>query len=272
MKQIINPSQPIGIFDSGIGGLTVASAIKKILPNENIVYFGDTAHFPYGEKSEDSIKFYAIKIARFLLQKNCKTIIIACNTASAHAYNVVKEFAENKVEVINVIDPIVNYVSAKKEYKRIGVIGTKGTIKSNVYENKIKQISKNIEVVSLATPLLAPMIEEGFFNNNISKTIIQSYLSKPRLKKIDCLILACTHYPLIKKEITDIYKKQFEIIDSAEIVALQVKNVLTQKKLLNKNNAGKHHFYISDYTPSFGNSASMFFGSKISLSEQNIWI
>jgi glutamate racemase len=271
LKQKNISSQPIGIFDSGIGGLTVAAAINKILPNENIIYFGDTAHFPYGEKSEDSIRYYSIKIARFLLQNNCKAIVIACNTASAHAYNVVKEFADNKVEVINVIDPVVKFVTANNNFKRIGVIGTKGTIKSNVYENKIKQIKKNIEVASLATPLLAPMIEEGFFNNTISKTIINSYLSKPRLKKIDSLILACTHYPLIKKEITEIYKKQFEIIDSAEIVALHVKSVLSQKKLLKKNTIGSHKFYISDYTPSFSNSASMFFGSKINLKEQNIW-
>ena len=178
-------SNPIGIFDSGIGGLTVANSIQKVLPNESMIYFGDTAHLPYGDKSPDSIKYYGIRIAQFLLDKDCKMIVIACNTASALAYEAVKDFVNGRVPVINVIDPVVEYIVNNKNSKRVGVIGTKGTIKSDIYPKRIKAKNKLIEVSSLATPLLAPMIEEGFFNNRISRSIIAAYLSSRKLTKID---------------------------------------------------------------------------------------
>ncbi|MFN3917219.1 MAG: glutamate racemase [Flavobacteriales bacterium] len=263
--------QPIGIFDSGIGGLTVANAIKELLPNEQLIYFGDTAHLPYGEKSEDAIKYYSIRIAQFLLKHQCKAIVIACNTASSLAYHVVRDFVGNQAIVINVIDPVVNHVTQKNSNKKIGVIGTKGTIKSNIYEKKILENNPNAEVASLATPLLASMIEEGFFNNNISKTIIHSYLSKPKLKKVDAMILACTHYPLIKPEITSFYKHNVEIVDSAEIVAKYIKKTLEATQLLNIGKPGKHHFYVSDYTEAFEKSTKFFFKSKIHLEEANFW-
>jgi glutamate racemase len=267
----LHSKQPIGIFDSGIGGLTVANAIKELLPNEQLIYFGDTAHLPYGEKSEDAIKYYSIRIAQFLLKHNCKAIVIACNTASSLAYDVVRDFVGDKAIVINVIDPVVSHVIQKNSNKKIGVIGTKGTIKSNIYEKKILEKNPNAKVASLATPLLASMIEEGFFNNNISKTIIHSYLSKPKLKKVDAMILACTHYPLIKPEIKSFYKDNVEIVDSAEIVAQHVKKTLEKNELLNTGKAGKHHFYVSDYTEAFEKSTKFFFKSKIHLEEANFW-
>ena len=198
-------SQPIGIFDSGIGGLTVANAIQKVLPNESLIYFGDTAHLPYGDKSPDSIKYYAIRITQFLMQKNCKMIVIACNTASSIAYETVKDFVEGKIPVVDVISPVVDLVAHTKSIHKVGVIGTKGTIKSDIYAKKIKASSKK-EVASLATPLLAPMIEEGFFNNKISRSVIASYLSSRKLAKIDALILACTHYPLSALKLKSITK------------------------------------------------------------------
>jgi glutamate racemase len=267
----LNSKQPIGIFDSGIGGLTVANAIKELMPNEQLIYFGDTAHLPYGEKSEDAIKYYSIRIAQFLLKHECKAIVIACNTASSLAYHVVRDFVGDKAIVINVIDPVVTHVTQKNSNKRIGVIGTKGTIKSNIYEKKILENNPNAEVASLATPLLASMIEEGFFNNNISKTIIHSYLSKPKLKKVDAMILACTHYPLIKPEIKSFYNANVEIVDSAEIVANHVKNTLESYQLLNTGKTRKHHFYVSDYTEAFEKSTKFFFKSKIHLEEANFW-
>src|SRR4051812_13453440 len=151
-------NDPIGIFDSGIGGLTVANAIQKVLPNESLIYFGDTAHLPYGDKSPDSIKYYAIRITQFLLERKAKMIVIACNTASSVAYDTVKDFVGGKVPVINVIDPVVSIVLDRDNINKIGVIGTKGTIKSDIYAKKIKAKSKKVEVSSLATPLLAPMI------------------------------------------------------------------------------------------------------------------
>lgn len=266
-----NNNGPIGIFDSGIGGLTVAKAILKVLPNEQLVYFGDTAHFPYGDKSSDSIKYYAIRISQFLLKHNCKAIVIACNTASSMAFDVVRDFVGNKIPVINVIDPVVQKIIATKGLKKVGIIATKGTIKSDIYAKKIKSQSKNIQVASLATPLLASMIEEGFFNNKISRTIIHSYLSRPKLKKIDSLVLACTHYPLIKPEIEEYYKEKIHILDSAGIVAEYVQKVLEVEKLLSNSKSPKHHFFISDYTDSFEKSAQFFFKNRIKLKEAAIW-
>lgn len=262
---------PIGIFDSGIGGLTVANAIKKVLPNESMIYFGDTAHMPYGDKSPDSIKYYSIRIADFLLSQNCKIIVIACNTASSQAFEAVKKHVKGQVTVISVIEPVVSRVVAQYNNLKIGVIGTKGTIKSDVYAKKIKEKNASIEVNSLATPLLAPMIEEGFFNNKISKTIIESYLAKPKLKKISALILACTHYPLIRKEIEAYYKEKVKIIDSAEIVAESVLNKLDEENILNTSAKVNHRFFVSDYTQSFEESTKLFFKGKVNLEHMPIW-
>lgn len=264
-------TSPIGIFDSGIGGLTVANAIQKVMPGESLIYFGDTAHLPYGDKSPDSIKYYGIRIAQFLLDKNCKMIVIACNTASALAYEAVKDFVNGRVPVINVIDPVVDCIVNNKNAKRVGVIGTKGTIKSDIYPKRIKAKNKSVEVFSLATPLLAPMIEEGFFNNRISRSIIGSYLSSRKLTKIDSLILACTHYPLIRTEVEEFYKKKIEIIDTAGVVADKVKAVLKEKNILSKNKKAKHHFYVSDFTKSFEESTRYFFKNKIHLEKVDFW-
>jgi glutamate racemase len=267
----LKASAPIGIFDSGIGGLTVASAITNLLPNEKLIYFGDTAHLPYGDKSADSIKYYGIRISQFLLEHQCKMIVIACNTASAQAYETVKDFVGNKAIVINVIDPVVKEVTENIRTKHVGVIATKGTVRSDIYSKKIKQHNKETEVSSLATPLLVSMIEEGFFNNNISKAVIHSYLERPKLRKIDSLILACTHFPLIKKEIEEYYKQKVTIVDSAGVVATAVKDILGKHKLLTTLKNPRHHFYVSDYTDSFEKSTHFFFKGKIKLEKADIW-
>lgn len=281
MKRL-DSNQPIGLFDSGIGGLTVAKAIKEVLPNENIVYFGDTAHLPYGDKSPDSIKYYAIRIAQFLLDHKCKMIVIACNTASALAYDTVKDFIGKRALVINVIDPVVKKILDQSNIKRgketssfrkVGVIGTKGTIKSGIHAKKILEADKNIEVSGLATPLLVPMIEEGFFNNKISRTVINSYLSRPKLNHIDALILGCTHYPLIKGEIEELYKGKIPLIDAADEVAKYVSQTLKKHKLLRKPGGKKasYRFYVSDYTEAFEKNTNFFFNQKIQLEEARIW-
>ena len=264
-------SRPIGIFDSGIGGLTIAHAISQAMPRESIVYFGDTAHLPYGDKSPDSIKYYSIRIAQLLLDKQCKIIVIACNTASALAYETVKDFVGNKAIVVNVIDPLVNAVAANKGIHHVGVIGTKGTIKSNIYAQKLLAKNPKLQVSSLATPLLASMIEEGFFNNKISQTVINDYLSRPKLKRIEALLLACTHDPLIKDEISGYYKGQTLVCDSADVVANFTYKLLKSKKLLNPQKVSSHHFYVSDYTPSFERSTKYFFTKKIKLEEIALW-
>lgn len=264
-------THPIGVFDSGIGGLTVAREISKQLPYEKLVYFGDTAHMPYGEKSSNAIRNYALKISKFLIEQPCKLIVIACNSASASAFREVQNMLPEKSCVINVIDPVVEKLSGSGK-KKIGLIGTKRTVSSAVYKKKFEKSDHSVTLKSLATPLLAPMIEEGFFNNNISRTIVHSYLSHPHIRDIESLILACTHYPLIIKEIRDFYQGEVEIINSAEIVTKAVKNYLEQKNLLNQGNKLPiHKFYVSDFTDSFEESAKIFFGESVKLKEKNLW-
>jgi glutamate racemase len=266
-----NPSAPIGIFDSGIGGLTVAHAITKILPNESLIYFGDTEHLPYGDKSEAAIQAYSVKIADILLRRGCKVIVIACNSASSAAYELLKEYVNNHALIINVIDPMVDYVSARFEGKNIGLIGTKRTVHSGIYLRKIEECNKNIKLNSLATPLLAPMIEEGYFNNKISQELIDEYLKNDLLKNLDALILACTHYPLIKKEIDTFYSNRIDVLDSSEIVALALKLLLTKHKLLSHESLPHHSFLVSDYTESFEAATNIFFGSALKLEKHTLW-
>lgn len=263
---------PIGIFDSGIGGLTVAHAIKEKLPNENLIYFGDTAHLPYGDKSTATIQAYAIKIADFFLQKKCKVIVIACNSASAAANDLLKEYVASRATIINVIDPMVEYVSKQCSGKTVGIVGTKKTINSNIYHNSITKINSTIEVKSLATPLLVPMIEEGFLHNRIAHDIIDKYLGDDSLTNIDSLVLGCTHYPLIKEELNKYYKKDVEILDSSIITAKFLKQFLESVNLLSESTQdGDNHFYVSDLTVSFDHSAKLFFGEPVVLEKYKLW-
>lgn len=264
-------SQPIGIFDSGIGGLTLASRLTALLPGEDIIYFGDTAHLPYGDKSMVAIQAYSVKISQFLLDKGVKAILIACNSASAAAYDLVKEYVGNKALVFNVIDPVVDFLSTEHANQKVGLIGTKQTVNSGIFDRKISDANCGIRLTSLATPLLAPMIEEGFFNNKISLSIIEEYLRNPVLEKIQALVLACTHYPLIAAQISGFFQGKVDIIDSSSIVAGEVKNQLERAGLLNGGNASEKIFYVSDYTTAFENSTQIFFGGKLHLEHFPLW-
>lgn len=267
----INSDSPIGVFDSGLGGLTVVSAIKSLIPNERIVYFGDTAHLPYGEKSADSIRFYSKRIADFLLSRGVKVLLIACNTASAFAFEEVKEHVANKALVMNVIDPVIENVVQNRKIGKIAIIGTKGTTSSGTYPKKLLSIRPDLEVVAMATPLLVPMIEEGFIYDDISNAIIRSYLSNERLKNIDSLILGCTHYPIIKNQIRKYYNFNINVIDSSLIVAQTLKNYLVENEALNSVENPKHKFYVSDYTEYFKQIAEMFFDDEIDLEQLDFW-
>ncbi|NDK55298.1 glutamate racemase [Pontibacter fetidus] len=262
---------PIGIFDSGIGGLTVAQAITKVLPNERLIYFGDTAHLPYGDKSTAAIQAYSVKICDLLLKQNCKLILIACNSASAAAYELVKEYVGSKAKVLNVIDPIVAHIGKTYPGETIGLIGTKQTVNSNVYRKKVDNLNLGIELKSHATPLLAAMIEEGFFNDTISESVIHTYLSDPNLQHIKALILGCTHYPLIKKQIESFYKKDVDVLDASLIVAQHVKEYLEQNNLASDKLVGDHHFYVSDFTRSFEESTRIFFKRQVHLEHYPLW-
>jgi glutamate racemase len=262
--------RPIGIFDSGVGGLTVAHAIKQALPNESLVYFGDTAHLPYGDKSAESIKYYSRKITEFLLDHDSKAVLVACNSASASAFETLKQEFEGRTIILDVIDPVIEYLGSRN-FKKIGVIGTKRTISSGTYENKLLQRSPGTKIISMATPLLVPMIEEGFIFDDISNAIIRAYLSNQSFMGIEALILGCTHYPIIKNQISKIFNFNVEVVDSARIVSGILSETLAENNLLNDSGKVSDKFFISDYTPYFEKIAKMFFEGEINLKKADIW-
>lgn len=273
MKHNHLPTQPIGIYDSGIGGLTVAHALVKHLPKENIIYFGDTAHLPYGDKSTAAIQAYSVKIAHMLLQQECKLILIACHSASATAFELMKEYVGSKATVINMIDPTVRLLKEQYNHKQVGLIGTRHTVNSHIYKKKLDDINAGITISAYATNLLASAIEE-FGNHQIIDALLNVYLSQASLQKIDALLLACTHYPVIKDRITAYYKAHnaaVQIIDPSDIVVNAVKKHLEKYDLLNTNGASNKHFYLSDYTETFATNAKLFFGEDISLEHYPLW-
>lgn len=267
----LQSENPIGIFDSGIGGLTIARAVSDLLPNESIIYFGDTAHLPYGDKSTASIQAYSIKICDLLLQKNCKVILIACHSASAAAYELIKEYIGSRAKVINVIDPVIQYIHENYVNCRIGLIGTRQTVNSNIYEKKIDALNSGIKLTSLATPLLVPMIEEGFATNELSTQLIEMYLSSPELAEIDALILGCTHYPLLKSSIRAFYRNHVKIIDAAEFTVNALKVLLEAQDLLNRTDDCSQQFYVSELTRSFALSTRLFFHKEVELQHYPLW-
>ncbi len=265
--------QPIGIFDSGIGGLTVARAVREQLPNEQIIYFGDTAHLPYGDKSASLIQAYSIKVVDILLKQRCKLILIACNSASSVAFELIRDYCGSRAHVFDVINPMVRQLASQYRGGHVGLIGTKQTIEAQVYERKLRKQVQNLSFSSLATPLLVPMIEEGFFENKISHDIITEYLLNDQLVGIDQLILGCTHYPVIQKEIEMILKengKRVAVLDSAGVVAKEIDEFLKQKELCNPE-GGADRFIVSDYTHSFDKTAQIFFDAQVNLEHFEIW-
>ncbi|MCB9262072.1 MAG: glutamate racemase [Flavobacteriales bacterium] len=255
-------AETIGVFDSGIGGLTVASAIKHRFPNVPVVYFGDTAHLPYGDKSAQNIKKYTEAIASFLFEQNCNRFVVACNSASSILDMVKKMPAFDSV--VNVIDPMVEYV-ANQKLKRVGVIGTKRTIYSGVYGKLIALKSPKTEVYQIATPLLAPMIEEGFITGSVTRHVIDQYLGQ--FPDMDALILGCTHYPLIKTEIDHYFRGKVKLLDAPELVA----NSLAAQLDIRADSHKEDHFFVSDYTSSFEQTARLFFGEKVKLEKIDIF-
>ncbi len=271
MQDRKNLKNPIGIFDSGIGGLTVAKTITELLPHENIIYFGDTAHTPWGDKSQAAIQAYSIKICDFLLKHQCKCIVIACHTASSAAFELVCEYVGNKAHIVNVIDPVVYHISQNHANKKIGLIGTKQTVRSNTYKRRLESLNLNIELLALATPLLVPLIEEGFLDKQVSETIVTEYLSHPNLHNISALILGCTHYPLMKHYIQNYYKNNIDIIDASAITATTLKADLILHNLLNQEGKAERLFYVSDHSEHFSQTTKVFFGDDITLQPYPLW-
>jgi glutamate racemase len=255
--------RPIGVFDSGIGGLTVAKSLFEILPNENIIYLGDTARLPYGTKSKETVILYSIECLKFLLSKNVKMIVIACNTASSVAVPFLQKIT--KIPVVGVLIPGSEGAVKKTINNRIGVIGTRGTIESKAYQKQIHKINKGIEVFSQPCSLFVQLAEDGWTDNKIAQLTAKEYLSKLKKSRIDTMILGCTHYPILKKTIKKVIGKGVELIDSGEETAKVVKNILINKKLLNSQKAkGIHKFFVTDFPNNFRVISERFLGKKIS--------
>lgn len=289
---LINNMTPgtIGIFDSGIGGLTVANAIKNHLPEQKLLYIGDTAHCPWGDKSKSQIINYCNKLSKFLINNNCKTIVIACNTASCIALNYIQKKFKH-IRLFDIVAPTIEFLTEINldHFENIGIIGTKQTVNSKIYQHNIEllqaqfSINSKIPVKTLATPLLAPLIEENWLNDQATNLIIEKYLSKLNLKNNSILILACTHYSLIKKNIEKYYKKinkKIFIIDPSLLLAKKIKEACftnqntsanLHKKLYNTHNQiNNSSFYFTEKSESSQKIAKRFF-PKVNLEFLPLW-
>ena len=255
--------KPIGIFDSGIGGLTVVREVSRQLPHENILYFGDTARVPYGSKSPKVVQLFARQDASFLYDKGVKSIIIACNTASAEAFDILQD--DFDIPVIGVINPGARAASESTKNGKIGVIGTHGTISSGAYKKAIQDIDKSIEVTAAACPLFVPLVEEGWESKSTTRDIAREYLSPLIEGGIDTLILGCTHYPILKPVLQEIVSDKIILVDSAEATAGELKQIFDEQGLGNSSqeNTDKHNFYVSDFPFKFKEMAERFLGKEL---------
>jgi glutamate racemase len=274
----IRNSQPIGIFDSGVGGLTVYRALHEHLANERFVYLGDTARVPYGTKSLATVERYAVENAQFLAARGIKLLVVACNTASALALPAIRRAV--KIDVVGVIGPGARASVAREtertgrprsQHKRIGVIATESTVKSGAYTKAIKKADPDAVVIERACPLFVPLAEEGWADQDVARTVAEAYLKDLR-STIDTLVLGCTHYPILKDVISQAVGPQVELIDSGEATALEVKSLLTEKGLARPSPGTgaleRHlcddldHFYVTDAAERFAKVAERFLGSK----------
>ncbi|MBI2018642.1 glutamate racemase [Candidatus Daviesbacteria bacterium] len=254
-------NNPIGVFDSGIGGLTVAREIVKQLPHESIIYLGDTARVPYGTRSKEIVIKFALELANFLLRRKVKSLVVACNTISAVALDKIKNISP--VPILDVIAPAVKKGVRATKNKRIGVIGTSGTIQSGAYALQIKKIDPRIKVFSVSCPLFVPLAEEGLHKHQATRLIAKDYLDELVRLKIDTLILGCTHYPLLYDTITEILGPKVTLIDSAQPTIESLKKVLEEKGLISENNNPTYEFYVTDAPGRVYQVTRRFFGSKL---------
>ena len=271
----MDTNAPIGVFDSGVGGLTVAREIMRQIPNERIVYFGDTARVPYGSKSKDIITKYSRQIIRFLLTENVKAIVIACNTASAFALDTMQK--EFDIPIIGVLKPGAKVAAKTTVNGRIGLIGTEGTIHSGMYAQFIKSIKPDVEVIGKPCPLFVPLVEEGMLHDTITDQVAERYLSTLKDKNIDTLIMGCTHYPLLRSTIRRVMGESVNLVNPAYETALELKSLLTKMLLENKNLANvcdvdspssMYRFYVSDAAEKFKAFANSILPFDITMTKQ----
>ena len=265
----VKKSAPVGVFDSGVGGLTVAREIMRHLPNENIVYFGDTARVPYGSKSKDNIIRYSRQNIHFLRTKGVKAIVIACNTASALALDVVRE--ESDIPIIGVVEPGARAALETTKTRKIGVIGTEGTIRSAMYEKIIQGIDPEASVIGKACPLFVPLVEEGFAKHRVTQEIIDYYLASFMETDIDSLILGCTHYPLLRSRIREYVGEKITLVNPAYETAMDLKQLLKARDMENTDNSQEHaaySFYVSDAADKFKQFANSILPYDIETTKQ----
>lgn len=249
---------PVGVFDSGVGGLTVAREIMRQLPNEKIVYFGDTARVPYGNKSKNNIIKYSRQIIRFLKTKGVKAIVVACNTASAIALEEIEP--ELDIPIIGVVKPGAKVAIEKTVNKRIGVIGTESMINSGMYTDIIKSEDKEINVITKACPLFVPLVEEGWLKDSVTYEVARRYLKELQCHDIDTLVLGCTHYPLIRNTVGEIMGEKVTLVNPAYETAVSLRSLLNEKNLAAGNEhrytGGMYEFYVSDTADKFKSFAN----------------
>lgn len=255
-------SKPIGVFDSGIGGLTVVRALSQRLPYENIIYFGDTARVPYGPKSPQVVREYAAQDVAFLLGQEIKMVVIACNTVSAVALDVVQKHA--KMPVVGVIIPGAEAAVQSTKNKRVGIIGTIATVNSGAYTHAVRQIDKDVKVFAQPCPLFVPLAEEGWIDHQVTKMVAKEYLFPFRLEKVDTLILGCTHYPVLKGAIQSVIDTPVTLIDSGAATAAEVEKVLEKHGLRNPSTQRPNlKFFVSDLPAKFTEIGERFLGQKM---------
>lgn len=254
--------KPIGVFDSGVGGLTVVKELIRQLPNENIVYFGDTARVPYGIKSRETVLRFSIENILFLLKQDVKFICIACNTVSSIALPSIR--GHFRVPMVGVISPGVKEAVSATKNKRIGVIGTKATIASRAYDKEIHSLDSAVKITSQPCPLFVPFAEEGWLSGQAVADVAEAYLRPFQKSAIDTLILGCTHYPLLKPVIRKIMGNRVVLVDSAKQVACEVRQILSNQGMLESNLKPKREFYVSDGPEWFQGLAKRFLGHNIS--------
>jgi len=254
---------PIGVFDSGVGGLTVIRSLLSLLPNEKFIYVGDTARVPYGTKSPETVRRYALEIAGFLLKSQVKMVVAACNTVSALAMDKLRLFLP--VSVLGVIEPGARAALAASKHRRVGVIGTEATVRSRAYQQAINRLDDSIKVFSSPCPLFVPLVEEGWLGHAVTKQVAAQYLSPLLAKKIDTLVLGCTHYPLLKPVIQRVAGPGVELIDSADETAKAVRSRLEQDGLLlpPSRKRGGAEFFSSDDPAKFMFLGQKFLGSAL---------
>ncbi len=251
----------IGVFDSGVGGLTVVKELIRQLPSEDIIYFGDTARVPYGIKSRETVIRFSIENILFLLKQDVKLICVACNTVSSLALPVIKNYF--KVPIVGVLSPGAREAVYATKNKRIGVIGTSGTIRSRAYEFEIKQLDPEVSITAVSCPLFVPFVEEGWLTGPVVKKVVESYLKPLKDAKVDTVILGCTHYPVLKPIIKKVMGGHVTLIDSAKQVAIEVKKILAAEDLINGKRKAKNKFYVSDNPEWFQGLAKRFLGCPV---------